>query len=448
MGIEREMRDDLHGIPIILGGGLAGLSAAYHGGGIIYEKESQYGGMCRSPVVNGYRFDLGIHVLHTRNESILRLLRKLKLELVDQSRDAWIYSYEKLTRYPFQANTFGLPIPIVKECLETFVEAYCKNKADNEGPVCTNYEEWITAAFGRGIARHFMIPYSEKFWTVRPSEMTTDWIDVRVPMPNLGEVIEGALTDQDKGFGPNSLFKYPLDYGIQALPRAFVESGLKIHLDKEAVKIDLENRKITFSDGETNLYSSLISTIPLPELFRLFDAPPGIKAVVDDLRYNSILCVNIGVDREDLNEKHWIYYPEEKYPFFRISFLRNFSFYLVPENKSSITAEIAYSKERPIDKENISETVIKGLIDAGILARNDYIEFVDLRDLKYGYVIFDHRRRENLDKIKRFLMNKGIITAGRYGAWEYQWMDDAILDGIRAAQESQQFARNNHVSNG
>ncbi len=420
---------------LILGGGLAGLSAAYHGGGIVYEKNCQYGGTCRSPVVNGYTFDLGIHVLHTQNNTILNLFKKLGVGLVEQPRDAWIYSFKKLTRYPFQANTYGLPLTIVKECLEAFIETYCRRKHHEKEPLYQNYEEWINNIFGKGIAEHFMVPYSEKFWTVSPAEMTTDWLNVRIPMPNLGEVIEGALSSQAKGFGPNTLFKYPPQYGIFGLAKALAKSGIEIKLNKEAVKINLKNRIVTFRDGEKCSYKTIISTIPLPELFKLFEAPDEIKSAVENLRYNSILCVNIGVDRENLNEKHWIYYPEEKYPFFRISFLKNFATYLTPKNKSSITAEIAYSKAKPIDKETITESVIESLIDANIINPNDHIEFVDLQDLKYGYVIFDHRREENLTKIKSFLQQHGIIVAGRYGSWEYQWMDDAILDGIRAAKE-------------
>ncbi len=424
---------------LILGGGLTGLSAAYHTGGVIYEKEAVCGGTCRSPVVDGYTFDLGIHVLHTKNESILQLFKDLGVTLVEQPRDAWIYSYGALTRYPFQANTFGLPVPVVKECLAGFVEAYCNLKQADLEMTCGNYREWIYTAFGKGIAEHFMIPYSEKFWTVSPEKISTDWLDTRIPLPDLGEVIEGALTDQRKGFGPNILFKYPSRKGIAGLAEAFAETGIDIRTGKKAVKIDPEAQQVLFEDGELCDYRTLISTIPLPELFTLFCAPEELMDAVARLKHNSILCVNLAVNRAELNEKHWIYYPEDDYPFFRISFLKNFAPYLTPEGKSSITAEIAYSAQKPINRATIEDEVIDGLIRAGILNSEEEIEFVDLQDLKYGYVIFDDERPGALKTIKAFLDSIGIITAGRYGSWEYQWMDDAVLDGMRAAREGQQF---------
>lgn len=421
---------------IILGAGLAGLSAAYHGGGILYEKTGEVGGNCISPEIDGYTFDLGIHVLHTKNEYVLKLLQhRLNLELKEDERSAWIYSFDKLTRYPFQANTFGLPIPIVKECLISFIEAYHKRNG-NKDVHYENYEEWIYTTFGKGTAEYFMIPYSEKFWTVPPKEMTVDWLDVRIPMPTLEEVVEGALTDQKKGFGPNAKFKYPLTKGISAIPESFYKNGLKVLFNKEAIAIDINKKEAKFSDGTTVKYSVLISTIPLPELIKLMTVPDEIKVAASRLKHNSILCVNLGIDRDNINDSHWVYYPSKEYSFFRISFLKNFSTYMTPKRKSSITAEISYSKDNEIQKDKIVEKVINDLVKANVLNKKDRIELKDIRDVKYGYVIYDHNRKQSVEKIKEFLRCNNIIVAGRYGSWEYQWMDDAILDGKRAAEEA------------
>ncbi len=419
---------------IILGGGLAGLSAAWHGGGTVYEKEHKCGGTCISPKVNGYTFDLGIHVLHTRDEYVLKLLGEdLKVDFLEQKREAKIYSFERLTQYPFQANTYGLPVAIVKDCLIGFVEAYSDRRANDHGDFA-NYEDWIIATFGEGVARHFMIPYSEKFWTVSPSDMTTDWLDVRIPMPSLDEVVEGALTNQAKGFGPNAIFRYPRKDGISAIPEAFLSSGIDVVFNKEATGIDLTKKEVSFSDGTSECYDTLIATIPLPELVRLAGARADIVKASEGLRCNSVLCVNLGIDEPALNENHWIYYPEEKYSFFRISFLGNFSSGTVPESKSSITAEISYCDRKEPDRDNIVDVVIKDLIDAKVINKDSRIELTDLRDIKYGYVIYDHNRKENVSDIKSFFEENSVFVAGRYGSWEYQWMDDAILDGKKAAE--------------
>ena len=244
----------------ILGAGLAGLSAAYHCRGIIYEKENEIGGTCRSLKNKGFTFDFGIHVLHTRNSYVLRLLlQNKKLNLWRKKRSAWIHSYGALTKYPFQANTFGLPENIIRECLTGFMGKDRESKKSYD-----NYEDWIYATFGKGIARNFYLPYSEKFWTVKASELTTDWLDIRVPRPRLEQVITGALSIQKEEFGPNAVFQYPRYGGIQAIAETLLKKNIKVILSKEAKRIELDKRIVHFSDGSAVSYNNLISTISLP----------------------------------------------------------------------------------------------------------------------------------------------------------------------------------------
>ena len=56
-----------------------------------------------------------------------------------------------------------------------------------------NFKEFIYKVWGAGIAKHFAIPYNQKLWAVPLAEMETSWLGGRVPLPNLEEMIEGAL---------------------------------------------------------------------------------------------------------------------------------------------------------------------------------------------------------------------------------------------------------------
>lgn len=417
---------------VILGAGLAGLSAAYHSGGVIYEREQEIGGTCRSLRQDGYVFDFGIHVLHTRNKYVLKLLSQDKgAGLQYKKRSAWIYSYNVLTKYPFQANTFGLSKNIAMQCLAGFMDVCGKAVRDYD-----NYEDWIYANFGKGIAEHFYLPYSEKFWTVKAKELTNDWLDVRVPRPRLEQVIKGALSIQKEEFGPNALFQYPKRGGIQRIAEALLEKKTKIMLGKEAVRIDADKKTVHFGDKTAIPYDNLISTMPLPELIGIIDkAPTPVRQAASSLRYNSILCVNLGIRREDLNLRHWIYFPEEKFCAFRVSFPRNFSKFTVPEKWSSVQAEISYSKSKPIRQRDIVEKVTRDLIKAKIIKPQDKVKLISTKDIKYAYVIYDHNRIDNLKIINKFLRRNNVYTAGRYGKWEYLWMDEAILSGKNVSEE-------------
>ena len=256
--------------PLILGGGLAGLSACYHGNGVVYEKDPDTGGHARShSTKEGFIFDEGIHVLHTSNEYVLNLMETIGANLEVKERDAWIQSNGSLTRYPFQANTYGLPLDIVKDCLIGFIENDHKKKDIN------NYEDWVRYIFGDGIADHFMIPYSKKFWGIDPKDLTTDWVDVRHPKPSVEEVITGAISDQKKGFGINASFRYPREGGFGYIGEALAKQCKdRIFTGMEATHIDINNNVITFNDSRKVNYDKVLCTIPLPELLKLIPETP------------------------------------------------------------------------------------------------------------------------------------------------------------------------------
>ena len=422
--------------PIILGGGLAGLSACYHGDGIVYEKDNTFGGHARSHHKEGFIFDEGIHVLHTSNKYILSLLKDIGANLEKKDRDAWIHSNGAMTRYPFQANTYGLPKKIVKDCLLGFIEN-TRKKEDID-----HYEDWVRYMFGDGIANHFMIPYSQKFWGVDADQLTTDWVNVRHPRPSMEEVISGAIGDQKKGFGINATFRYPKNGGFGYIGQVLARSCEgRINNGMEATNIDVERKKIIFNETEEISYDQILSTIPLPELVKIIpNTPEEVLAASRKLKTNSIYVVNLGVKRENITDKSWIYFLEKDFCFVRVSFPFNFthkSDSVVPKGHSSISVEISYGNDNPLpgDREAIIKKVKTDLEKVNILREDDEITYLDTYDIKYGYVIFDKNRKQSVGKIHKYLKSKDIIPCGRYGLWAYLWSDEAIMSGKKAAEK-------------
>lgn len=414
---------------VILGGGLTGLSAGYHSRGIVFEKDNQVGGQAKSKNINGFVFDEGIHVLHTKNEYVLELLSGNRADLIKHQREAWIYSFGALTRYPFQANTYGLPVQVVKDCLIGFIQ----NDFNDQDKI-KNYEDWIYYMFGKGIAEHFMLQYSRKFWGVPPSELNTEWVGVRHPRPSLEEIITGALSDQSKGFGVNAEFLYPADRGYGAIAQS-LSSRLRdrLRLGMRATKINLKQKEIEFNNQEKIIYGRAISTLPLPEVVKMIpDVPENVQQAAEKLRTNSILVVNLAINRPNISDKHWIYYPESDYSFFRISFPVNYGTRMAPQGTSSVAVEISYHGQPPL--EGIVNKVVADLKKAKVLKENDQILFTDIVDIKYGYVIYDQQRTEAVKVIHDYLRQYDFYACGRYGEWAYFWSDDAIISGKKAVE--------------
>ena len=424
---------------LILGAGLSGLSAAWHlqkkgKDCLIFEKEEQVGGLCRSKKLDGFTFDNCGHLLHFRNPYTFVLARNLlKGNLLKHKKSAWIYSHRRFTRYPFQANLYGLPRPVIKECLCGFIRS--QRISAKEKQEKSSFLDWINHSFGEGISRHFMVPYNDKFWTEHPANLTCDWFEGFIPKPTLKEVIAGAIRENEKVFGYNAVFWYPKKGGIQEIPNLLSSQIKNLYLGHEAEHLDIKNKLVSFKNGKSYQYEYLISTLALPEILQLNKRLPSeVSGALKNLRYNSIFNLNLGVSGEIIPDKHWVYFPEERFIFFRVGFPKNFSPELSPKKTSSLYVEVSYSKERPIDKNTIVERTIKGLISARIIKSSNKILVKDINQIKYGYIIYDRARTEAVNRVSSFLEKNQIFSIGRYGSWSYKSMEDCLLDGKKIAE--------------
>jgi len=300
-----------------------------------------------------------------------------------------------------------------------------------------NFEDFIYKVWGRGIAKHFAIPYNQKLWTVPLSEMETSWLGGRVPLPDLEQIIEGALEPVAKPMGPNARFGYPLSGGFQALMSGFLPH-IKGRIEMNAAAAQLLPREhlLVMADGSRYRYDHLVSTMPLPELVRLIgsEAPDEVRAAANGLRHISVRCVNLGVGREKITDKHWIYYPEETI-FHRIFVQGNASPHCNPPGGFGLTCEISYSpwKPLPLDGKELIARCVADCISVGMLRADDPIITANQVDMPYAYVIYDQARAANVATVKDWLACHDIVLAGRYSEWEYYNSDHAFIAGKKAA---------------
>lgn len=423
---------------LILGAGLAGLSAAFHARKLklshrLFEREDRVGGLVRSKVVNGFSFDYTGHLLHTKEAKTRRLVLDelgLKNKFVTVERNSFVYMNGVFTRAPFQANLFGQSTQVIKNCLEGILNA--RATYGQQPGIPETFESWNLRTFGAGIYRHFMEPYNTKLWGVHPSKMTTEFMGRFIPQPNLSQIFEGALRDRTKAMGYNANFIYPRKMGIELLSRAF-GYRTKAHLNHTAVQVDVKSKEVTFANGCRESYRRLISTLPLTRLVAILkNAPAHVERAASRLRASSVLNVNLGISGRNITDMQWVYVPEKHLPFYRVGFYHNFSKDLVPKGSSSVYAEISYSAERPLNKKKAPAKVREGLIEMGILRKSDKIAATFVADIPSAYVIYDAHRSESVNIIQAYLRENSIISTGRWGNWEYAAMEDAIWQGAEA----------------
>jgi protoporphyrinogen oxidase len=362
-------------------------------------------------------------------------------KLREHLRRANIFSKGVLTDYPFQANTYGLPGPVVRDCIAGFMEALLAAERDPEQP--ENFKDWILYNFGPGIARHFMFPFNRKLWRVPLNQITTEWVSWSVPRPALRDVVDGALGIQDKNFGYNAAFLYPRQGGIEILAQALARRVKGLELNQEVVELHPKKRTLLLSSGEEVRYRRLISTMPLSELFlRLKSGPRQLRDAARRLRYLSVLCVNMGVKGKRVSQSHWIYFPEEKFEFYRAGFYSNLAGQKgLEESKAMRQSLVLEITRRPGrlegSEEELALRALRDFASAGFLSQGIELEYLGWLKIPFAYVIYDSFRAKWVPRLLKYLQEQDIFSIGRYGRWEYSTMEDALRQGRDAALAGQ-----------
>jgi protoporphyrinogen oxidase len=420
----------------ILGAGLTGLSAAHHLGGDyeLHERLGHVGGHAITLEQDGFRFDRTGHLLHLRDASIRSWIDRLLADrLVLVQRRSRVFSHGVYTRYPYQANTFGLPPQVAYECMTGYLKALAQQ---DQAATPKNFEEFCLKYFGEGFSRHFMIPYNSKLWGVHPRQITAEWCSRFVPQPKLDDVVAGAVGLNDRELGYNTEFVYPR-LGIGELTTALAgDLELGPQLNSAPLGIDWRNKRLRFADREVP-YRALITTAPLDALLQLLDdAPPEVRAAGGTLRCNPLYYLDVALDVPCGVDLHWAYVPEERFPFYRVGCYSHFSPDMAPEGKAGLYVELS-SREAPEPKA-LRAQLAQGLVEMQIIQRPEQIRFAEIRRIDHAYVVYDHSYYAALEAIQPFLEDNAILSCGRYGGWNYSSMEDALIFGRDAARRARE----------
>ena len=420
---------------LIIGGGLAGLSAATALEGrkdyFLAERERRPGGLAATIKKGGFDFDYSGHLLHLRwPETSKLILGALGKNCARIKRDARVYSHKSWTTYPFQANLAGLPPRVKSDCVSGFLAAYAARKPAGSGPEV--FTRWTRRVFGDGISNHFMLPYNAKLWQYPLERLTTEWCAPFVPLPTPEEVIKGAYGKRSEGLGYNTVFNYPKHGGIGALPNALAKGlgGLRLGLEVESLNLKKGVANVRHF-GPVH-FRRLINTSPLNELIsRSEDAPAAVRRAAASLRHNTVYVLNLGV-KGVKSDMHWAYFPGSAFPFYRAGIATNFSSELAPRGCSSFYIEIA-TPGSALDLASAEKGIIKGLKACGLLgSAGQIVEKLWLK-IPCAYVIYNRERAEALPVISGWLKSKKALSIGRYGAWKYSFMEESVKEGLAAA---------------
>ncbi len=422
----------------IIGAGMAGFGAAeaLTANGlrpVIYEKRSRHGGHTSShEFPGGFIFDEGPHISFTENKRIQQLFADA-VNGEYETIDAYVDNYWQghLLKHPAQCNLHGLDVDFIVKIIQEFIEA----AQAEPGPI-SNYEDWLIASYGRTFTEHFPARYGQKYHTVHPREMSTDWLGPRLYRPDLEEVLRGAMTLETPHVHYISHFRYPTNGGFAAYLDGLC-ADKSIIVDHEVVGIDPRRKALSFSSGKSAGYEALISSMPLPALIKVIEGVPGdVRTAAAQLACTSCVIVNVVLDRPDISKAHWRYVYDEDISITRLSFPHMLSANNVPAGMGSIQAEIYFSdKYKPFDGalEAVERQAIEELRRMELIGADERIVFSNAMFIPWANIIFDLDRADALATVHGYLDDVGIVPCGRYGEWAYIWTDESFTSGEAAA---------------
>jgi protoporphyrinogen oxidase len=440
---------------IIMGAGPAGLAAGYElqRNGVestLCEADPQVGGISKTIQYKNYYFDLGGHRFFTKFKEVDQLWHEvLEDKFRKTPRISRIYYRNRFFNYPLTALNAFLGVGI----LDTLVilVSYFKTKV-KPYPREDTFEEWVSNRFGRKLYSIFFKTYTEKVWGIPCAQIQAEWAAQRIKGLSLKTAIINALF-KPKNSNIKTLideFDYPM-YGpgmmYTEMQNKINALGGRVLLNSKVLKVNHKNfmiESIEYRDANGNNQvlngTDFISSIPITELVQILNptASPEVLEAALNLRYRSIITVDVIVNKTRLFPDNWIYIHSPEVKLGRIQNFKNWSAAMVPDsNKTSLGLEYFCNENDSFW--NMSDEELFKLAAAELekikIAKAGEIEDYKIVRVPKSYPVYMMGYKPSLEIISKYITQfKNLQLIGRYGLFKYNNMDHSIMTGLYAAK--------------
>jgi len=438
----------------ILGGGLAGLSAAYYSGkrGIastLLEENAVTGGNCVTYHRGGFHFDSGAHRFLDEYPEVTDELRALlgdDLKPIDvPSR---IFDGGRLIDIPFK------PLNLLA-CLGagTFVRSAAEILAERlkPGGPFESFEDFALRTYGRTIASRFLLNYTEKLWG-RPTGMLSPIISgKRLQGLSIREIVKEALLGRFAKSGHREgVFYYP-EGGIHTLAKTMEKAchSSEIRVSSKVTAVLHDGRRIIrveVNGSERMDVDQVVSTLPLDYLIKILDPlpPSRIAGLAGNLRFRDLRVVCFFLDRKSVMKVATLYVPGMEFPFTRLYEPRNRNSGMAPEAKTSLAAEIPCESGDSLHEmsdEELTGTVRSKIIATGLMKESEIAGSATER-VRHAYPVLLATTPSEVNEIRQWLGNfENLRLTGRNGRFEYSWIHDMMRAGEALSREYSEMSR-------
>lgn len=399
----------------IIGAGVSGLSAAHflkEHQVVVFEKDHCAGGLIKCRRVEGSLFHTcGGHVFNSKRQTVLdwfwsRFNQDEAFHKTD--RNAVVFMKEdQAIPYPIENHLYLFDENTQKQCISDIVTI-----AQNEGVEPHNFEEFLKGRFGQTLYELYFQPYNEKVWRRDLKQVPLSWLEGKLPMPTVEEIIYNNINHVKEKAFVHATFWYEKQNGSQFLADQLAE-GLDIRYHSEIDSIRRIQGKWHVA-GE--VFDKVVFCGNIKDMVKMIE---GVDLAsyfqpVEKLEHHGTTAVFCEIDK---NPYSWIYLPSRSYDSHRIICTGNFA---ASNNSSSvpadrITATVEFTDM--IKKEEILDNLSKIPL---------HPKYLDHQYNQYTYPIQDANTRGMIKQLKAVLAPYQFYFTGRFADWEYYNMDVAM----------------------
>jgi protoporphyrinogen oxidase len=444
---------------IVLGAGPCGMALTHDlsRAGVpvtLIEADPQLGGLAKTWEWGETRSDLGPHKLYSLDAEVIHKVKNL---LPD---DQWLV-HPKISRIYLNGHFLGYP-PSPSDLLRAFglgrsmlcsldlLNVRLRNKTSrSSGGFVSTFEEDARSRVGQSLYQLFFRPLAQKIWG-DPVTLDQRLSKSRIQVPSIGEVVSRLVKIKRKSGWQADEYFYPrggLGRLWDRIASLIRQNGGQIVTGDPVSEIQFRDagtvasirtvggREWSFRPG----IDWLISTIPLFRLAKMMSSiPPPVQTAIAQLRLNDLLLIFLKSKEDILGENAWIFVPDEKIIFHRISGQRKFDPSLVEDGLHLICCEVmSYSGKDTfhLTEEALMSRCIYDLKRMGCL--NDESSIIDRRliRLPFAYPVLTVGYQETLETVLGYFDQfKNLRTIGRQGSYNYIGTLDAMDIGFGLAR--------------
>jgi len=406
----------------VIGGGISGLSIAQllknEHEVTVFETQKEAGGLIKCERVNDCLYHkVGGHVFNSKNEEVLNWFWSFfdkEKEFVEAKRNAKILIQNKIVGYPLENHLFQLE---KKDALDIINELLFLSKLPSKNPFqYDNFHEYLINTFGSVLYKKYFEPYNKKIWQTDLRTISMEWLEGKLPMPNLSQILINNILREEETKMVHALFYYPRYNGSQFIVnklRKDINLTLSAHIDR----ITSNDKEIILNN--THYFDKVIYTGDIRRLVNMaidiFDENNIDISAVFALKSNGTSTVFCETDDTDIS---WLYIPESFTKAHRIIYTGNFS---NSNNNGSLRTTCVVEFSGYLSYDEMKAEILKLPGNLNPLSHNYEAN---------SYVIQTKFTKSLIETIKSKLSSRGIYLLGRFSEWEYYNMDKAIEAAI------------------